>query len=91
MKTQCYEVSKSGLFGIFGGTKEECVIIELPEFNVDYALIGGGRLSIYILESELESGRIVIDVDSLPQPSSVEELQYNFQAFDTSTLGISFI
>jgi hypothetical protein len=90
-KTQCYEVSKGGLFGIFGGTKEECVEIELPGFNVDYALIGGGRLSIYILESELESGRITIDVDSLPHPSSIEELQYNFQAFDTSTLGISFI
>lgn len=89
-KTQCYEVPRGGLFGFFGSTKEECIQAEIPAVDIDYALIGGGKLSTYILESELQGGKIVVNVDSFPVPGSLEDLQYNYEAFDVSTVEVSF-
>jgi hypothetical protein len=87
-KTECFEVSQGGILGFFGGTSEECVDVEIPAFNVDYALTGGGKTTEFILETDLENGKIVIDVSELPEPNSLEQLQYNYEIFDT--LGVQF-
>ena len=50
--------------------------------RIDYALIGGGKGSEYILESELEKGKIIVQADGLPSPNSLEQLQYNFASFE---------
>jgi len=89
-RTQCYEVNVGGLFGLFGSTKEECVKVNVPASTLDYALTAGGKINTYILESELAGGKVVVDVDSFPKPSSIEELQYNYQSFDGSTIRLSF-
>ncbi len=81
-KRQCYEVSRGGLFGLFGRTKEECVNVEIPEVKIDYALTAGGKTSAYLLESDLRTGELVIYVSELPKPTSLEQLQYNFEVFD---------
>ena len=39
-KTQCVEVPKVGVLGIFGGTKEQCFDITLPETKIEYAYWG---------------------------------------------------
>ncbi len=89
-KTQCVKVSRGGLFGFFGGTKEDCFDIELPETNVESALAGGGKASTYILESELQSGLISLQVDSLQKPGTLAELQMNYEIFETLGVNIFF-
>ena len=81
-RTQCQEVPRAGIFGFFGATKEECFDINIPETNIEYALTGGGKGSVYLLEEQLSKGELRIDVNSLPIPKSLEELQYNYASFD---------
>ena len=81
-KVQCQEVPRSGIFGFFGAKKEECYDITIPETKIELALRGGGKGEEYITESQLERGKIVINVDELPLPKSLEELQYNYAAFE---------
>ena len=90
-KTECFEVSRGGIIGIFGGTKEECVPVEIPATKIDYALRGGGKLEdYYILGSELENGKVIIDVSELPVPNSLEQLQYNYEVFETLGVQLKF-
>lgn len=88
-KTECFKTAKSGISGIFGATREECVDVEIPSVKIDYALRGGGKTTSYILESELKKGVINIDVSELPKPTSLEQLQYNYEVFDT--LGVQLV
>ncbi len=90
-KTECFEVSRGGIAGIFGSTKEECVNVEIPAVNIDYALRGGGKTTSYILETELDSGKVTIDVSELPRPTSLEQLQYNYEVFDTLGVQMEFV
>lgn len=89
-KTNCVDVSRGGLFGLFGATKEECFDINYPETKIENALRGGGKTETYILESELESGRIVLEVQSLPSPDSLEQLQLNYEIFNNLDAGVVF-
>ncbi len=89
-KTQCYETSRGGLLGLVGMTREECVDIEIPETKIEYALLGGGKTTTYILESDLEKGKITLSVPSISVPTSLEELQYNFELFDSLNIGVMY-
>ncbi len=82
--TQCTQVPQSGLFGFFGGTKEQCYDITIPATNVSSALIGGGQADAYLLESDLQKGEINLNVDKFKVPTSLNELQYNYESFDQS-------
>lgn len=81
-KTQCQEVPRSGIFGFFGGTREKCFDITIPATKIEYALRGGGKGTHYFLPDQLEKGKIVLEVDGLPVPKSLEELQYNYASFE---------
>lgn len=90
-KTECFTVNRGGIAGLFGSTKEECVDVEIPATNIDYALSGGGKLEdYYLLASELQTGKIIIDVSELPRPNSLEQLQYNYEVFNTLGLEVDF-
>jgi hypothetical protein len=89
-KTECFKTAKSGIFGIFGSTKEECVDVEIPAVKIDYALRGGGKTTSYIIENELKTGKINVDVSELPKPTSLEQLQYNYEVFDTLGVQLSY-
>ncbi len=89
-KTECFKSAKGGIAGIFGATREECVDVEIPAVKIDYALRGGGKTTSYILESELSKGKITIDVSELPKPTSLEQLQYNFEVFETLGVQLEF-
>jgi len=90
-KVECYEVARGGLFGLFGSTKEECVDVEIPELRIEYALTGGGKTTSYILESELSEGKVIIDVSELPRPDSLEQLQYNYEIFNSLGVQLTFV
>ena len=90
-KTECYKANRGGIAGIFGSTKEVCVPVEIPATKIDYALRGGGKLEdYYILGSELENGKVIIDVSELPVPNSLEQLQYNYEVFETLGAQLDF-
>jgi len=82
-KTECVDVPKNGIGGIFGATEEQCFEIDIPEVKIEQSLVGGGNTNTYILESDLEHGKIEIDVSELPRADSLEQLQYNYEVFDT--------
>jgi hypothetical protein len=89
-KRQCYDVPKGVIGGIFGITKEECVEISLPETVIESALIGGGEGREYILEENLEGGKIKVVVGQLPIPNTLEGLQYNFESFKSLNAFLEF-
>ena len=79
-----------GIAGFFGGTKEQCFDINIPETRIEYALIGGGTTEEYLLESNLEKGKIKLNVPEFKVPSSLEELQYNYGSFEQSGVDVSY-
>ncbi len=90
-KQQCTSVPRSGIAGFIGATEEQCFDITTPETRIDSALRGGGTAGdVYILESELESGVIKLYVNGLPSPTSLEQLQTNFEIFSAATVEVGF-
>ncbi len=89
-RTQCVDVARKGIAGILGATKEECFSVNIPETKIDQALVGGGNTNTFILESELSRGRVLVNAQSLPNPRSLEELQYNFESFNSLGLEVNF-
>ena len=89
-REECREVPRSGIAGIFGGTKEECFSITIPATKLDYALIGGGQSEEYLLESELEKGKMSIFVNGLASPRTIEELQTNYELMEQNGVEVGF-
>jgi len=89
-KTHCTDVPRDGLLGFFGMTKEECFEIEVPETKIDYALIGGGKQNIYILESDLKKGKVTLNVNKFAAPSSLDDLAENFELLEAKGVGLNF-
>lgn len=81
-KTECVNIAKKGISGLFGATEEKCFEIKLPATKIESALIGGGKASVYILPEQLQSGKLMLKVDSLPTPKSMDELAQNYVLFD---------
>lgn len=91
VRQQCTSVPRAGLAGFLGRTEEQCFEVTSPETRIDSALRGGGATSeVYILESELESGVINVYVNGLPSPTSLEQLQTNFELFSAATAEVGF-
>ena len=89
-KTQCTDVPRSGILGIFGATKEQCVDIIIPGTKIDQVLIGGGQSEEFLLESEISKGKMDIFVSSIDKPKTIEELQNGYAIFEAQGLGVGF-
>ncbi|MEM3405509.1 MAG: hypothetical protein QW117_00865 [Candidatus Pacearchaeota archaeon] len=85
---KCVEVPSSVIGGIFGITKKECYDVVIPAQTINNVVIGGGKLNQYVTESELEAGRIKIDVGSLKVPSNLEELQEIYYIIESNPLNL---
>lgn len=89
--SQCTNVPRPGLGGLFGLTQEKCFDVEIPENIVSNALAGGGSRDYFVLESELEnSGTIEINAPGFPEPETLEQLQDNYALFEDKELGVVF-
>jgi len=89
-KTDCQEVSQTGIVGILGGKKQSCVTIEVPETKIESALSGGGKTQTYMFTTDLAKGKIKLFAEELPKPDSLEQMQYNFESFDGLNLEVDF-
>jgi len=91
-KEQCMEVLAPGLRGLMGIKTKECFDIDMPEQIISEVLIGGGSLEYYILEDQLKSSSTIeINADKLDIPNTLEDLQKNYEIFETKSLGVGFI
>ncbi len=87
---QCVEVPREGIGSLMGLTKEECYDVEIPKTEISNALAGGGTQNYYMLESDLEKGKINIRAKKLPIPVNLEQLQENYDSYESQGLGVSF-
>ena len=86
---QCIEVASPGLLGFFGKKNEECFNIELPAQTLDNALSGGGNSQEFIFESDLQSSNSVkVSVPLLPNPTTFDQLQQNYELLSSQRLGV---
>ncbi len=88
---QCVQVPRSGIGGALGLTKEECIDIEVPSQVISDVLVGGGESSDYFVDSELSSSSIIeLNVESLPDINSLDDLQDNYILFENKPVDIYF-
>lgn len=86
-REQCIDIP----LGILEMTRKKCFDIEFPSQLVSKALAGGGTQEYYILESELNSAKsIEINVESLPVPETIEQIQDNNFLFEIKPVEILF-
>ena len=91
IKEQCLKVPRSGFGGLLGLTEEKCFDMEIPSQLISSVLAGGGKENYYILESELKNSNVIeINAQSLPLPKSLDELQDNYELFESKGLDILF-
>ncbi|MBU2562521.1 MAG: hypothetical protein KKF68_02585, partial [Nanoarchaeota archaeon] len=89
--SQCMDVPASGIGGWFGVTDEKCFDVEIPAQVISNVLVGGGEQNYYILEDELERANVIeINARKLPVPTTIEQLQDNYELFESKDLDIYF-
>lgn len=88
---QCVDVPVSGIGGLLGITDEQCFETTLPATVNSNVVSGGGDTTYYVLKSNLDSSSYMeINVPSLPEPKSLEQLQYNYDLVENKNLEINF-
>jgi hypothetical protein len=86
---QCVTVPSSSIFGIIGFTRKECYNVQVPAQMVSKALSGGGDQNYTFSNSQLKSSKtITIYSNSLPNPTSLEQIQTNYILFNSNPLEI---
>jgi len=89
-KEICNEVPKSGVLGILGLTEEKCFNVDLPSQTLNNVIAGGGKSPGYFIESELKKGNLEINVDSMPIPASLEQLQDSYNLLEVKSVDLEF-
>ena len=75
---KCVDVPSGGVAGFFGGETEKCFDVNIPETDVSFAVVGGGKTSWYVTEGELVNSKEVnINIPIFGLPKSLDELQKN--------------
>jgi hypothetical protein len=88
---QCYDVPRGPVLGYFGATKKECVQVEYPEQMITSALVAGGASEHQITGSQLRSSRAIeLNVDKLPNPNSIQQVQENYILFEDKDVEVKF-
>jgi len=90
VRFECNEIPSGGIGGFLGQTEERCYEVTIPRTVIDTALTGGGSEEVYILESQIEQGSIRVLVDSLPKPTSLQQLQVNQELLNTRGVDLIF-
>lgn len=87
---QCIEVPVGGIGGIFGLTREECFIVDMPEQTITSVIIGGGTKEISFYESDLKTiNKITISFSRFSTPTTIDELSNIMTAISSAELTIT--
>ncbi|MFH1501035.1 MAG: hypothetical protein ABIE22_03770 [archaeon] len=87
----CNDVPKSGLLGIVGITEEKCFDIKTEDQKIDNSISGGGKGEEYFIESQLQLGKVMINVNSIPVPDSIEEMQDAYSLIEVKPVYVDFV
>ena len=86
----CVDIPRP-ILGAFGVTKEECYDVEVSEQDASNALSAGGKETYPITENQLRgSDFIELNVEALPKPDSLEQLQENYILFEEKGVDLVF-
>jgi len=90
-RRECVDVPESGLAGMFGSQTEKCYDINMPEMDIGFAVVGGGKTREYITVGMLENAReLNINVPLFGLPDSLEALQANHEAVDDEVVYLEY-
>jgi len=90
-KRKCVNIPKGGLSGLFGAETEKCYTINMPEMNIDFAVVGGGKNREYITSDDLKnSNKLNIDVPLFGLPKNLQELQSNNFKVNDERISLEF-
>ncbi|MFH0808231.1 MAG: hypothetical protein V1888_01290 [archaeon] len=90
-RSECVDIPESGLAGMFGGMTEKCYDINMPEMNIDFAVVGGGKTFEYITSEDLENAReLNLNVPLFGLPANIEELSVNHDRVEDEVVYVSF-
>ncbi len=78
-KNKCVDVPESGLSGMFGATTQKCYNVKMPEMDVSFAVVGGGKTREYITSDELSKTKTLnLNVPMFGLPSNIDGLMANY-------------
>ncbi|MBT6689915.1 hypothetical protein HN903_04930 [archaeon] len=90
-RSECVDVPESGLMGLFGAETEKCYDINMPEMDIDFAVVGGGKTREYITSEDLDNAdEINLNVPLFGLPASLEELSANHERVDDEIVEVYF-
>ncbi len=90
-RSECVDVPESGLAGMLGVETEKCYDINMPEMNIDFAVVGGGKTREYITSEDLSNAReLNLNVPLFGLPTSIEELSANHDRVEDESVGVYF-
>ena len=90
-RRECVDVLEGGLAGLFGAQTEKCYEINMPEMDVDFAVVGGGRTAEYITVGMLEDAvELNINVPLFGLPDSLDGLQVNYRRAEDEFIYLEF-
>ena len=88
---KCVDVPESGVGGFLGMEREKCYDVTIPETEVTFAVVGGGRTNDYVTEGQLQNAReININVPMFGLPSNLDELQKNYLRAEDELVYVSY-
>ncbi|NPE26402.1 hypothetical protein HNV12_00145 [Methanococcoides sp. SA1] len=89
-RQECVDVPESGLAGVFGGQTEKCYEINMPEIDIDYAVVGGGKTVEYFTSEDLENNfEINVNIPLFGLPADLDGLVVNQQRVEDERVFIS--
>jgi hypothetical protein len=89
--SQCIDVLSPGLLGMFGKTNTQCFDVTIPAQELSNGLVAGGKVSEYILEDSLIGSKTIkLSLSKLPAPSTLDQLQQNYELYSQNKPIISF-
>jgi hypothetical protein len=92
VRRECVNVPKEGIGGIVGLEEERCFDISLPEQEISFAVVGGGRTADYFISSDLaEAEKISVVAPMFDTPSSLEDVQRNYLLVEESNVEVELV
>ena len=86
----CSTVPKSGLLGIFGMTEEKCIDVDIPPQELTSVISAGGKSEDYFIENQLVKNKVIVSVQSIPVPASLEQLQDSYNLLEIKQVYVDF-
>ncbi|MBT3398052.1 hypothetical protein HOA55_02325 [archaeon] len=89
--TRCVDVPQEGLGGLFGAQEEKCFDVNLPETEVSFAVVGGGKNQDYFTEGQLrDSEELNIRIPLFETPKSLDGLRTNYDKVEDEIIYLEF-